>query len=215
MNPGLTMSKQRRNIKPKEVSKLKAKASKSQHKHDDFQDLEAKPSKNKQTRKAEYIRSDKTEIYYYGACPECGKEGQLKNTNRDLWSYCEVHKTAWIKPDENDYWGQGIAPGLGHSLEAAGYRLVRAIKTRLETPENKAAILEEMQAASVTRTSEIHLVDQKFQYKECYGLNPLPDGCTVQVRFREFFSYHEHVNRLKLIKDEIENSIIDFDDIPF
>ena len=88
------MNEQRKTIKPIEAIEMKTKASKNQQKHDDSQDLEAKPSKNTQTRKAEYIHSDKTEIYHYGACPECGKEGQLNQAGEDIWSYCEEHNTA-------------------------------------------------------------------------------------------------------------------------
>jgi hypothetical protein len=183
---------------------MKSKKSKNQHKHDDFQDLEAMPSKDNQKQKARYVMlKDGSDHFYYGACPECGKEGQLKNTNADLWSYCAEHKTAWIIQREDDYYGERLAPGLGQSIEDAGYKLVRSIKTRLETPENKVAMLEEMEAISITPTTEIHLVDQNIQIKECFGLHPLPDGCTVQVRFREHLSVRGQIKQLKLIKDQL------------
>ena len=189
---------------------MKTKVSKSQHKHDDSQDLETKPSKNKQTRKAEYIRSDKTEIYYYGRCPECGKEGQLNQLGEDIWGYCEEHNAAWYIP-RNHYDPKG-GPEFCRLVDERGYIKVAPIMSSLESPENKVAMLEEMQAISINPTSEIHLVDQDIQIKECFSLHPLPDGCTVQVRFREHLSCPEQMKRLRLIKNQIENQM---DDCPF
>ena len=177
--------------------------------------MEVNPPKDDQKQKARYVMlNDGSDHFYYGACPECGKEGQLKNTNADLWSYCEVHKTAWVIPHENDYYGEQLAPGLGQSIEEAGYRLVRSIETRLETPENKAAMLEEMEAVSITRTLEIHLVDQDIKYHEIYGLHPLPDACAVQVRFREDYSDEEVLYLLNLIKDKLEE-LVSENSLPF
>jgi len=165
--------------------------------------------------KARYTFGDETDLFYYGAYPECGKEGQLNNIDREIWSYCEVHNTAWYRlTNPND--PQAQAPPEFYQLaDDRNYKIVKPIMTRLETPENKAAMLEEMKARTITRTSEIHLVDQEIQYKECYGLNPLPDNCTVQVRFREDLSYHEQLKQLKLIKDEIEERANAFSDCPF
>ena len=80
----------------------------------------------------------------------------------------------------------------------------------LETPENKAAMLEDMEAVSITPTSEIHLVNQKIQFEECFGLHPLPDGCAVQVRFRGHLSYPQQIKKLRLIKDQIADQIEDY-----
>lgn len=195
---------------------MKTKASKNQHKQGSSQDLEANPPKDYQKQKARYVMlNDGSDRFYYGACPECGKEGQLKNTNADLWSYCEVHETAWIILHENDYYGEQLAPGLGQSIKEAGYRLVRSIETRLETPENKAAMLEEMEAVSINPTTEIHLVDQDIQIKECFGLHPLPEDCTVQIRFERNLPNHEVSKLLKLLKVIIEEPSDSFDDLPF
>ena len=195
---------------------MKTKASKNQHKHDGSQDLEVMPLKDDPRKKAKYVMlKDGSDHFYYGACPECGKEGQLKNTNADLWSYCAEHKTAWIIPREDDYYGERLAPGLGQSIKEAGYKLVRSIKTRLETPENKVAMLEEMEAISITPTTEIHLVDQDIQIKECFGLHPLPEACTVQIRFARDFSNRQMFNLMELIKVKIEEPGDGFDDIPF
>ena len=58
---------------------------------------------NEMKTKARYTFGDETDLFYYGACPECGKEGQLNNINGYIWSYCGVHKTAWhipLNPDD-------------------------------------------------------------------------------------------------------------------
>ena len=192
---------------------MKTKAGKNQHKQDGSQDLEVMASKDDQKQKARYVMlNDGSDHFYYGACPECGKEGQLKNTNADLWSYCAVHKTAWVIPNKSNYYDEEVNSRLGKPIEEAGYRLVRSIYTRLETPENKAAMLEEMEAVSITPTTEINLVDQDIQIKECFGLHPLPEACTFQIRVEKNFSNDEILNLLKFVIVEFEASC---NDIPF
>lgn len=201
------MNEQQQSIKPKEVNEMKTKASKNQHKQNN--------SKDNQKQKARYVMLDEgSDRFFYGACPECGKEGQLKNTNALLWSYCEMDKTAWIIwEQESDHQGL-ISSEFNQSIEDAGLKRVSAINTTLETPENKAAMLEEMGAKSITSTSEIHLVDQVVKFKECFGLHPLPDGCAVQVRFRWHLSNLEQIKQLELVKDKIAEIIV-LDENPY
>lgn len=193
---------------------MKTKANKNLHKQDSSQDLEANPSKDGQKQKARYVMlKDGSDHFFYGACPECGKEGQLNNINDDIWGYCELHNTAWYIANR-DYDPQGV-PEFCRLVEDRGYKEVAPIMTRLETPENRAAMLEEMQAISVAPILEFHLVDQDIQLKEIYGLHPIPDACTVQVRFENGLSKREISRHLKLIVDKFENEFNDFDDLPF
>jgi len=150
---------------------------------------------------------------HYGACPECGKEGQLHNINKDIWSYCEKHNTAWYIP-YNDCDPQGT-PEFCQLADDRGYEKVAPIKTRIQTPDNKAAMVEEMKARTVIPISEIHLVDEEIQDKKCYGLHHLPDSCTVQVRFEEGLSKWEILNHLKLIVDKLEKQFDTFKGLPF
>ncbi len=162
---------------------------------------ESPPIKD-QKQKARYIFSDQADFFYYGACPECGKEGQLNNIDREIWSYCEVHNTAWyILTNPND---PQAPPEFYQLADERNYKIVAPIMTKLETPENKAAMLEEMKARTVIPISEIHLVDEEILDKKCYGLHHLPDSCTVQVRFEEGLSKWEILNHLKLIVDKLE-----------
>ncbi len=152
--------------------------------------------------KARYTFDDETDLFYYGACPECGKEGQLNNINSLIWSYCGEHNTAWhipLNPDDP----QGV-PYFCQQADERNYKIVAPIMTKLETPENKAAMLEEMKARTVIPISEIHLVDEEILDKKCYGLHHLPDSCTVQVRFEECLSKLGILNHLKLIVDKLE-----------
>jgi len=168
---------------------------------------------NEMKTKARYTFGEQADFFYYGACPECGKEGQLNNIDREIWSYCEVHNTAWhipLNPDDP----QGV-PYFCQQADDRGYEKVAPIMTRLETPENKAAMLEEMKARTITLTSEIHLVDDDVRYKKCYGLHSLPDSCTVQIRFREIYSDSEVLELLNLIKDKVQERVDAFNGLPF
>ena len=162
----------------------------------------------------ELTLADETDLFYFGACPECGKEGQLNNIDREIWSYCEVHNTAWyILTNPND--PQAQAPPEFYQLaDDRNYKIVKPIMTRLETPENKAAMLEEMKARTITPTSEFHVGDEGVRDKYCYGLHPLPDACTVQIRFSEDLSHNELTEQLKFVIDGIKERVNDFD-VPF
>lgn len=189
---------------------MKTKESINQYTQDISQDLEAIPSDNDQKSKAQYMLNDATDRFYYGACPECGKEGQLNSIDRDIWGYCEEHNTAWYIPD-NPYDPQG-GPEFCQIVDDRGYIKVVPIMTSLETPENKAAMLKEMRATTITTTSEIHLIDQEVQFKECYGLQVLPNGCSIQIRFEKYISDQEVLEFLKLIKEKLE---VNTSDLPW
>ena len=152
-------------------------------------------------------------------CSECGKEGQLNNINSHIWSYCGEHNTAWhipLNPDDP----QG-GPYFCQQADERNYKIVAPIMTKLETPENKAAMLEDLQAMPVILTSEIHLVDEEILDKKCYGLHHLPDSCTVQVRFEKGLSKFGIWYHLKLILDnleeqfDLEKELDAFNELPF